>query len=323
MIELKIEHSFPSKDWDQFVEKSINGTIFHKHSFLSYHGDKFKDFVNIFFVKDQDILAAINIGFFNESGKKIAKSPYGGSYGGYVLSEKIKLFELLEIIELTKDYLKNKNINSFTIIPTPHLLYKAPNEILKFSLLSKDFKLAFADISNVKILSEIKDFDSHLYLKPRVRGKLRKAIKTFKVQENAPLSDFYPILLEDKERHSGAKPTHSFQELDFLIKNFSKEIFCDVAYEKNTGTPAAGLCYIRPTATVITAFYICQKNQFLGLNPLLPLFHEGFKKASLLGIKYFDFGTSSVNGILFEGVARYKSMFSDHYFCREKYVLEL
>ena len=50
---------FTAKDttaWDEFVEKSNNGTIFHLRSFLSYHIDrKFKDNSLIFEKKGEMI----------------------------------------------------------------------------------------------------------------------------------------------------------------------------------------------------------------------------------------------------------------------------
>lgn len=30
-----------STEWDEFVDKSVNGTIFHKKLFLSYHNENF------------------------------------------------------------------------------------------------------------------------------------------------------------------------------------------------------------------------------------------------------------------------------------------
>ena len=85
MITLKEYKKDYFDKWNKFVENSNNGTIFHRLDFLAYHGDKFKSNENhLIWFKGDEIIALMPLGIFEENGKRIAKSPYGGSYGGVI-----------------------------------------------------------------------------------------------------------------------------------------------------------------------------------------------------------------------------------------------
>ena len=59
MIEiLKYENNLLS-DWDDFVEHSNNGTIFHKQKFLSYHINRRFDDFSLIFKKRGKIIAVV------------------------------------------------------------------------------------------------------------------------------------------------------------------------------------------------------------------------------------------------------------------------
>lgn len=312
------------EEWDKFVQESANGTIFHKFRFLSYHKQKFPDVRYIIFTDDDDnIICQISMGLFEDvKGNKIAKSPFGASYGGFVIKRRLNLIKLHEVIEQFKNYIISENIKKLYLTITPLPLCRIPDESLRFALFQAGFKIHNIDVCNAVSLIQISEPKNLLYLRPRVRTKIRKALKEFEILQMAPISDFYPILLEDKKRHNYAVPTHSEEELSYLMKMFPDQIYCDVAYNKSTKEAAAGLCYFINNENSVTTFYIAQKNNYLGKNPLIPLIHNAICLFHEKEYKIFDFGTSSVNGIIFEGVMRFKDMFSNFYFCRETYCYE-
>ena len=66
---------------EKFISTDINGTIFHKKSFLEYHKNKFEYRLLTFSMNDK-IIAGIVFVIQNNS----FKSPIGASYGGIVFS---------------------------------------------------------------------------------------------------------------------------------------------------------------------------------------------------------------------------------------------
>lgn len=84
----KLNKSLESK-WDEFIANSFNGTIFHSLSFLEYHVNKFeKETNNIVWFKGEAVFALMPMCVFEINGKKVAKSPFGASFGGF-LSKRI------------------------------------------------------------------------------------------------------------------------------------------------------------------------------------------------------------------------------------------
>ncbi len=56
MFSLSIYHSKLKSQWDNFIDKSKNGTFLFLRDFLEYHKDQFEDY-SILFYKDNDMIA--------------------------------------------------------------------------------------------------------------------------------------------------------------------------------------------------------------------------------------------------------------------------
>jgi hypothetical protein len=81
------------EEWDEFVEKSVNGTFMHSRQFLSYHTPgKFKDCSLLFF--DNNKLLAVFPAADVEG--KCLKSHPGATYGGLVVSERCSAIALAD-----------------------------------------------------------------------------------------------------------------------------------------------------------------------------------------------------------------------------------
>lgn len=65
-----------SDGWDAFVERSNEGTIFHRLDFLAYHGDRFLDSVHHLVVrKSSEWFAVVPLAILVEDGRRVARSP--------------------------------------------------------------------------------------------------------------------------------------------------------------------------------------------------------------------------------------------------------
>ena len=59
-----------TKDWDDFVNKSNNGTMFHTRRFLGYHSEhKFHDH-SLIFKKKEKVISVLPAALIVEDGKK-------------------------------------------------------------------------------------------------------------------------------------------------------------------------------------------------------------------------------------------------------------
>jgi len=307
--------------WNNFIEESSNGTIFHRLDFLSYHKNKFKDNEqHLIWLKGETIFAVMPMAIFEEDGKRIAKSPYGASFGGVVYPMNLKLKQAIQLIQLLLDYLKNEDVNKIILTNTPYPYHRKYTNYIDFALTHLGFQIISRDVFNIVKLSS--NFEDNIAnFEGRARTRIKKQIE-FEIIENSTPEEFFPILFEDKQRHK-SKATHNLDELILLNKTFPKQVQFVIAKHKETGFKA-GICYFRCTNDTLMTFYMSQENGALGLNGMNVLVYHGIKKATSEGVKYFDFGSSTIGYYIDNiGVADFKEGFGANGYFRDTFKFEL
>lgn len=310
------------EEWNKLIGNSSNGTIFHRLDFLSYHGQKFEENEHhLIIYKGDTIFGIMPMGLFTENGKTIAKSPFGASWGGPVFAKNIKTKDALEVVTLLLEYLNHLNINR-CIITVPPTCYHIPYSFsFEFGLLNKGFKVANQELTHVVPLPSKEDLVFSI-LDSKSRNKAKNALANFDFAKKSTIEEFYPILLQDKQR-LGSKPTHTFEELKTLNSSFPNEIYFDIAIHKETKAKA-GICYFVGNKSCISTFNLSQEDNALGLNGVNALIVSGMKDAVQSGYTYFDFGCSSYKmEILNIGVSDFKESFGANGLFRNTYQIAI
>lgn len=306
--------------WDEFIDSSNNGTIFHKLSFLNYHGEKFQgNEHHLAICKGTSFYALLPMAFFVDDGRKVARSPYGGSYGGPVFLKPQSYSDSKEIINVILTYLKQQNINEIQFTFPLSICEDCYSETFRFVLLEQGFECVCRDISSVACLDKNNSISN--MVTSRVRNMARKARKARKVGveivQQAPLEDFWQVLKATFTKH-GVDPTHTEAELRWLHNRFPEQIYVDVAYfDKN---PIAGIGYLVINKRVISSFYLCQDTQYQKMQALSLLIYNALDQGKHKGFHYFDFGTSSVNMLSRPNIFRFKEGFGAVGVFRETYL---
>lgn len=292
--------------WNIFVEASNNGTIFHRLDFLSYHLEKFKDNEhNLVFLNGEQIFAVLPMTIIEIEGKKIAKSPFGGSYGGIVTRGPTNYSTSAELINLLIEYLRRKLVEGIIITLPISILSKVHCDTLFFVFLEKGFKMVNSDISSVVVFDDQK-IGNELFTS-RARNMARKARKANVIARfNQSIDDFWMVLELTFQKHS-AKPTHTYDEWKYLCKNFPEKFWNDVAYIDNK--PVAGIGHIMINDLTDSSFYLCNDPQFYETQALSLLIYESLLNAQRNGCKRFDFGTSSGSMVANKNIFRFKESF--------------
>ena len=92
------------EEWDNFVNQSDNGTLFHKRAFLNYHPkDRFND-ASIYVTKNGKILSILTAAVIERDGKKILVSHPGASYGGFVYDSDLNFKDAHDLVDMLLDY---------------------------------------------------------------------------------------------------------------------------------------------------------------------------------------------------------------------------
>lgn len=317
MLQLKVFEEQDEKKWDDFVKKSENGTIFHQVSFLNYHGLKFKENLSyLMWSKGDFIDVVLPLGIFQEESRKIAKSPFGASWGGFVHNRKHSLKNAILIVENLLEYLKESGINEVIITPTPQPYYKNEySTFFEFALINSGFKIVNRDIIHVADLN--KNDNIWDTLDSKCRNQARKGGQYFKFKHRASIQDVYPVFNDDKVR-LGSTMTHSEKDLTYLCEGLGIG-FSDLAFEEDDNAKAA-ICYFQCNEKTILTFYMGQNESAKGKNGLNYLVLEGMLQAKKRGLRFFDFGTSSLGGKINNiGISVFKESFGATGFFRDTY----
>ena len=209
--------------WDNFVENSNNGTIFHLRKFLAYHKDrKFEDCSLIF--RDKNQIQTVFSGAIIDN---CLYSHPGASFGGFVYNN-LSFKDAKLIIENLIHYAMNLQLSEIVIIPPPFVYYKTYNETMEYCLhisgiqVSEYYISSFVNVKN----NLLKQMHS------RKRRYIKKMADEIIIKESKNLDAFYPILIDNKLKHN-APPTHSLKELKLLMDTFPNDIILLLSYKNN------------------------------------------------------------------------------------------
>ncbi len=275
--------------WNSFVESSNEGTLFHRLDFLAYHGDKFREYEHhIAISKGGSLYAIMPLAIIMENGDRIAKSPYGASYGGPVFLRPVTYSEAHHVVETTLNYLQSLGVVRVTLTLPLSILYRSFSETFRLVLLEHGFRCINRDICSVVPLQSETISST---ISSRARNAVRKAQKMgVQAVRNAPLCDFWRVL-ERTYAKLQLSSTHTFSEFRWLHEKFPALVYADVAY--HDGRPVAGIGYLVLNDRVNSSFYLCQDPEEQRLSALSLLIFQALEHSQNAGFRWFDFGTSS------------------------------
>jgi hypothetical protein len=305
--------------WNDFASKSCNGTIFHNLDFLAYHPEGKYEERHLIFFKGENIVGLMPMATFKVGRQTLARSPYGGSFGGVVVPDYFNFNHSEELVKTMKTFFKNNDIGEAIITPPPQIYSRIPSNYIEFNLLANGFHLAKRDITSVIKLDTF-NFDPFEILENRSKRAVKKAIKegVHIVESSDDYRSFHNILRETMERH-GAQPTHTLEEL-LKIRSLVPELLkLDMAYID--GDPAAGVLYFVCNSHAILSFYICHKSKYKSYYPVNLLLYKGISWAKKSNFRYLDLGTTTQNMQPNYSLFMFKESFGSTGYFRETFTL--
>lgn len=311
-------------EWKEFLRNQYN--LFFDYKFNSYndvfdkkikwHHLKFKD-------SDSNKVLAIMIGCekFSEE-KKIYNSCDGVSFGGFLWKKKINLIKFIEITESFIDYLRLNNFKKCILKNPPFLYYKNPNEETEYALIKNGFRVSSVSVSNI---IDLENFEFRKISEPKKRS-IRKTLKKIDLEivsedlteEN--FSEYYEILLENRKL-KGVNPTHSFEELIYLKKNFKNEI---ILFSAKLDSKVVAVCFLFSiNREMILNFYLADDEKYKMERVSEFILYKSIEWAKENNFKFYDTGTSDSGGKLIEGLFAFKKNFLANGFLRKSFELDI
>lgn len=314
MPEITVEKYTLSRkgEWDIFIENSKNGTFLFYRDFMEYHSDRFEDFSLMIYEK-QKLIAVLPA---NKVENEVF-SHQGLTYGGFILSRKIKFEKVLEVVKESLQYLEQQNILKLQLKLVPKIYHAYPSDEIDYLLFLLNAKVIRRDIS-----SSIQT-DEALEIQPNRLEGMKKALKKgLRIEKTTIFSEFWnKILVPNLAKTHQAKPVHSLREIEKIAEKFPKNIHQYTVYDE---TKIVGGATVFETKKVAHVQYISadENRQQLGTLDFLfqYLIEEEFKDKS-----YFDFGTSNEDkGLkLNKGLLYWKECFGGRSIVHDFYEIEI
>jgi hypothetical protein len=266
--------------WNEFVAKSKNGTFLFHRDFMEYHSDRFKDFSLLVF-KGHTLIALLPAHIKDNA----VYSHWGLTYGGLILSEKVKLQDAIGVFKKILQFLSECGIDKLYIKTIPHIYHRLPSEELEYALFLANAKLIRRDSLSVY------DYQSNMPFSKDRRQCIRRGEENKLSIVEEPLFDLFwnEILIPNLNSKHKVSPVHTAVEIKALHDKFPDNIRHFNVYHDSK---IVGGTTVFITDTVAHPQYISgnsDKNKLGSLDYLYAhLITKVFKDK-----KYFDFGISN------------------------------
>jgi hypothetical protein len=307
--------------WEEFVNDSSNGTIFHTRKFLSYHSPgKFTDNSLLFF-DDKKLISVLPAIDIKRDGIRTLWSHMGASYGGFVHSESLSIKHSFDIVQSLIDYSLKDKFEKIVLTGVPFVYQKRYNQYPDFALVKNGFSYLKREVTSVITLNVTEDNVMKL-IKPEARTSVRKAEKMgVVIKKSNDFEEYYDILKSNLAMRHNVQPAHTLEELYRLKELFPQKIQLFGAYLKNK--MIAGVVNFYCNDKVVLVFYISHNPEFQQYRAVNLLFYTIMKDAVSRGLEFLDFGLFTVNMDPNWGLGKFKESFGARGILRDSFFLDL
>ncbi len=249
---------------------------------MDYHKEHFEDF-SLLVYKNEKLVAVLPA----NRRETIVYSHQGLTYGGLVVSSKLKLKDYIILFKELLQFLKSQGVTTLELKELPGFYCTLPAEEIGYVA-----QLAGAISTRVDTASVI-DYHNKLSIQSNRLEGVKKAKKQGLIlKEESSFTGFWDkILLPNLAQRHDASPTHTSEEISLLHKYFPKNIRQFNVYSNNV---LVGGVTIFETKTTAHVQYISGNDQKQELGTLDFLFEELINK-TFAHKHYFDFGISNEN----------------------------
>lgn len=288
--------------WEAFIDNAINGTIFHRQKFLGYHPPgRFDDHSLLFFEKNK-LLGVFPAALIRKEGKTVLKSHPGTSYGGLVFNQKIPIRKVFQILTALDEHCISESIERIEFRSAPKIFNACFLDQLDFGLQKHEFRPFEEELATYYSLHYFENFstlEEFIEQFPSTSKKeLKKGLKenlTCQVlSSQSEIKHFYSILSENLGTRFNKSPTHTLDELIYLIGLFPDQIFIYGVFQKDQLIGGYLVMAINQQGWHI--FYACQDYNFQQARPLNLALGGLLKLAKDNGIPNLNYGISTEEG---------------------------
>ncbi len=301
--------------WDEFCGAAVNSTFLHTRKYIAYHGKRFKDLSVL--IMDSEKLVGVFPAAASPTDSTLVVSHPGITYGGVVHQAWLSGSRMITALTALSDHYIYMGYKRLLYKVVPHIYSTVPAQDDLYAL----FRLGARRVRS--LLSSTIDLTSRRSLSKRRRRCLKKAQKVVSLSDDSAfIGDLWEVVTKNLSSKHNARPVHSLDEIEFLMKQFPDEIA--IQYALLDDQIEAGIVLFN-TSNVCHTQYIAASNKAYKVSALDAVFDAAITNARKAGVRYFDFGTSNEKDgrFLNDGLYRLKSEFGGGGVVHEFYEMEL
>lgn len=278
-----------AEEWDSFIDKAKNGSLLFKRSYMDYHSDRFHDHSLMFYDYNNKLSAVLPA---NEVGD-VLWSHQGLTYGGMVVSPHIYAPEAGKVFHELMFYLKRNGFRKLYYKAIPHIYHRQPAEECEYWLWRYRATLETCLISTTVPLHPSLPI---VVERRRRRGMKKAEYNGLHIVRNAPLSDFWPIMVANLRERYDVAPVHTLEEMQLLQSRFPESILCHTVATEENEVVAGVVLYVCNELVVHAQYgHATEDGKQMGALDLLymTIIDEYRSKGT---VEFFDFGNSNERG---------------------------
>ncbi|MCB8964134.1 MAG: GNAT family N-acetyltransferase [Bacteroidales bacterium] len=283
MIEF-VKYSRDSKViWDQYVQRSLNGTFLFYRDYMDYHADRFID-NSLLIYRNSKLYGLLPANRVLDT----LYSHQGLTYGGFIVDSKVSALGLIDVVDALKIFLKEDGVKRVIYKPVPFIYAKTPAQDDLYALFKEtDSRLIARSLS------------SSIYLNHRIKftesrkSGIRKARgKGLLVCESDRFNCFWDILEDNLQNKYTVRPVHSLSEITLLKSRFPDNIKLYVVFD---GDVIVGGTVLYVMVDVVRTQYISATSAGKESGALDILF-DYLINDLFVNFRIWDFGQSTESG---------------------------
>lgn len=295
---LHIRRYDPATDrlsWDDFVDRSKNGTFLFRRDYMDYHSDRFDDWSLVAY-DDRDRITALLPA--NLTDDNTLHSHQGLTYGGWITPARgFDMQSMMQLWEKSLDHMRSQSVRQLVYKPVPHIYHRYPAEEDLYALFHSGARLVRRQVSSAI------DLSMPVLYNENTRRKLKDE-KRATIQASYRLDDFWRVLGQLLHEKHDAATVHTLDEITMLRSHFPDNIVL-VTAEESGDVIAGAVLYL--TDTVVHLQYAASDARGRALKAF-PALYAYVMQNLCHGRRYLDFGTSDgrLPGTLNHGLLQHK-----------------
>ena len=281
--------------WNRYVAKARNATFLFYREYMEYHSDRFFDYSLLFYVGNHlhSILPAHAVG-------DMFCSHRGLTYGGLLMDEDVTTADVLVLFGELNDYLRQNGFHKVIYRNIPWVYHRLPAEEDLYAMFWKCGASLQQRMSGTVVF-----MDEHLRWRKDHRRRLKQAKAVgIRVERDASLAEFWPVLNDNLQRKFQAQSVHTLEEIELLKSRFPDNI---IQYNAYADDQIVGGITFYVMGHVLHGQYSGTTDDGKRLGAMEAIYEQVMYQ-DYAHIRYLDFGTSNEQGglVLNEGLIAHK-----------------